>query len=644
MPQIRRSLQKVKETDECDVKDMLYLTGLSTQALQRRTYAGLMKQTSVTDSFKDAAGVTVRKKRTVWVANRQAHARVSNVPLYAKTLKAQETLSDEAWDKYFLTVSLLSLPIGLGAELLAIESVVYAAAVLDATDLLLNIVQESTKQYSEAVELDFARGASIVIGTQRLRQAELDDSSGVLSYFKTLASVAQAANAAASLSSAARVQRSITRANRAMKSIGKGEIPAVDAYARLDPALQTDISVAVASAVGRQKVLGRTLLNAEEIEILNFHRTLVEDGLRKMVARVTERPPWATGLGQTAWRRLDDMIARPDIQRLVRNHTAAMEELILADDALQFLRLPQTDLASLQRSVARYRQRAPTRGPGFVSQAAPANGNPEGLFFTTKTSEYDGYLLARTQVYAGQSPSGTRYGEFIRGRMPDPQFDTGKDMLVFELAMANRMALPDELLATPGRLVPGSPQLDLSALRAQGQWDRRAGPRWVYDTKVPLRAEAPGVPFVMFGNLRTFNALGFRYGDPSLGGIMLKQIASANTTGQLHWLRHTYPTQSVNDLFRYTHSYRYAENTAQQLGFRITEVKVTGAVPGEPGYVGAYGTLEDMVMNGRWFDPGGAKTAQQAEAAQRAFIEAYTVPGSPHVPQSFNVYLKLEPL
>lgn len=644
LERIKESLKKAAETDECNVKDMLYLTGLGTQPIQRRTYAGLMKLNSIRDTFTDAQGSVVTKVRSEWVADRQARARVSNVPLYAKTLKEQETLSDDAWDKYFLTVSLLSLPIGIGAEALAIESIVYATAVLDAGDLLLNLVQESTKQYGEAVELDFARGASVVIGTSRLRQAEIDDSSGVMSYFKTLASVAQAANAAASLSSAARMQRSVTRANRAIKSINKGEAPALDAFDALKPGLKSDIYKAFVQAMRREQALGRKLLNADELKVLEFENALTSQGLGATAAELSIRPEWARGLSEPAWRRLDDMFSQPHVQKLVRANPAEMSRLLLDEDALQLLRLPQSDLTSFQRAVTRQKNRAPTRGPEFVRQAAPANGNPEGLFFQTRVADFDGYRVARTQVYAGQSATGTRYGEFIRGRTPDTTFDTGKDVLVFELAMANRMALPDELLASPGRFIPGSPQLDLSALRRQGRWDRRAGPRWVYDAKVPLRADGPGVPFVMFSNLRSVNELGFRYADPSLGGIMLKQVASANTTGQLHWLRYAYPGKSVDELFRYTLSFRYAENTAQQLGFRITDVKVSGAVPGEPGYAGAYATLEDMVMNGRWFDPGGARTAQEATAAQHAFLKAYSVPGQPHVPQSFNVYLKLEPL
>jgi hypothetical protein len=643
-PIVRESAKKAKETDDCDIKEMLYLTGLGTQMVQQRTYSALMSLKTITQTFNDANGTPVSKTRTQWVANPKARARIANVPLYARTLKEQEKLSDDAWDKYFLTVSLLSLPIGLGAEVLAIESVVFATALLDAGDLLMNLVQESSKQYAESVELDFARGASVVLGTSRLRQAELDDTSGLAAYFKTLASVAQAANAAASLSSAARLHRSVKRANRAIKSIDASGKPPLEAYQALKPALKTDIYQTFIEAMRKELALGRELLNPSELRALKFEEALFPNGIGVRASDLSVRPQWAAALDEQAFLRLDDMVSQPHVQKLVRANAPEMNRLLMDDDALALLRLPQNDVTSFQRAVARLKNRAPPRGPDFVNQAAPSNGNPEGLYYKTKVSEVDGYRRSTVQVYAGQNAAGTIYGEFIRGRMPDTVFGSGKDVLVFELAMANRMELPDTLLASPGRFIPGSPTLDMSVLRSQGQWVRRAGPRWVYDVQVPLRDGDPGVPFVMFNNLRSAKNLGFAYADPQLGGIMLKNVASANTTGQLQWLRYQYPGRSVDELFRYTHSFRYAENTAQQLGFRITDVKVVGAVPGEPGYVGAYKTLDNMVKDGRWFDPAGAKTAQEATAAQRAFIEQYTVPGNPHIVQSYNVYLKFEPL
>lgn len=643
LTQIRGSIRKLKDIDPCDVKEMLYLTGFGTEDVQRRTYAGLMKPRTYNDNFLNEAGTQVQSVRQIWVADRQARARVANVSLYAKTLKAQEKLSDDEWDNFAITVSVISIPIGaVGGGVLALESVVQAAAFIDISDFFINVIQEGSKQYSEHQELNFATGASAVIGDRRLRQAIRDDSPFLLSLWKTIASGMQAGAAVRSLGSAADLERAIIRANRSTKSIMASDGSKLEAFKALKPERQRDIYRAIIAAMDNELKLGRGLLETRELEMLEFERLIAnEDLVRAAFGPV--RPEWARRLGNEAWLRLDDMVTRPDLQRLIRESPTEMERFLLDDDAINFLRLPQTDLANLQRAVTRYKNRAPSRGPAFVEQAAESRGNPEGLFLKTIVNEGDEGPVAYTNVFAGQSAGGTRYGEFVRGRRPDMVFDTGKDLFVFDMALANRMDLPDELLATPGKFVPGSPQLDLTELRQAGAWRRRAGPRWVPDVEIPLRDGDPGVPFVMFNNLRSFNSLGFRYADPSLGGIMLKQVASANTCGQLAWLRHTYPSKSVDDLFRYTLSYRYAENTAQQLGFRISEVRVVGAVPGQPDYTGAYATLDQMA-NGRWFDPGGAKTLQEAEAAKRAFLELYTLPGNPSVPQSFNVYLKFEPL
>lgn len=644
LAQIKTSIEKVKETDPCDVKDMLYLTGLGTQAIQGRTYAGLMKRKTITETYENAGGAQVPVTRTQWVANRQARARVANVSLYAETLKAQENLSDEYWDAYLMTVSLLSLPFGIGAEFFAVESVVYATALMDMTDLVVNLAQESTKQYAESVELEFVRGASIVIGSDRLRRAIQDDTSGLMAYFKTLASAAQAANGALSLRSAARLERSVQRGHRVTKRLmGQRRSTRLKQFKALKPHAQGDVFSAITTAAAKRAKLGRNWLDANELRALDFERSLLREGLASSAVTIPGRPTWARGLSQEVWNSLDDMIARADVQRLVSENAAEMNTLLRQPEALDVLRLPQRDFASFKRAVSRLQNRAPTRGADFVNQARAANGNPEGLFFDTKMgTSVDGFQSVDTAIYAGQSPAGTKYGQFTRGRRPDPVFETGKDLFVFDVAQAYRSVQADALIATPGRFVPGNPQLDLSGLRPTRQLPFRGGPRWVYDVKIPLRDTDPGVPFVMFNNLRSYTSLGFEYADPQLGGIMLKNISSANTTGQLAWLRNAYPTKSIDDLFRYTLSYRYAQNTAQQLGFRITDVKVVGAVPGSPGFTGA-SPLEQMV-DGMWFDPGVARTFQDVQAAKKAFLETYAIPGNPPVPRGFSVYLKVEPL
>lgn len=646
---IRTSLKKAQDTDACDVRDMLYLTGFGWQDVERRTHAALMTLKNISANVTNAAGQQVTVQRAQWVADRQAHARVSNVALYAKTLKEQEKLSDESWDEFFLTVSLLTLPIGIGAEALAIESAIYATALMDVTDLAINVLQETSKQYREEVELDFARGASVVLGTGRLRQAELDDSSFLSSYIKIAASGAQVANAAFSFKSAARLQRATKRGDQAIKAIRASRKPPHEAFLALKPTKQLDIMRTIVHAKSKELELGRKLLSANELKALTFGRALNKQGMAATAAQRLTRPDWAKGLTENAWLRLEDMILRPDIRSLVAENAAAMNRYLLDEEAIELLRIPQDNLASFERALAREQNRARAKGPEggqrFLSQMGEAKGSPEDLFFDKmRVVEIDGQMIARLKAFAGQSQGGTKLGEWIRSRVPDTQFQTGKDMFVLELATTNRMNLPDELLATPGRFVPGSPTLDMTALRRRGKWGERAGPRWIRDVDIPLREGDPGVPLNMFGTLRTANGLGFTYADPRLGVIKLKQVASANTAGELHWLRHAYPTRSVNELFRYTHSYRYARNIAEQMGFRVSEVRVVGAVPGEAGYIGAAAPLEEQVMNGRWFDPGSARTAQEAEAAQRAFIERYSVPGHPMVPQSFDVYLKLEPL
>tara|TARA_R110001592_G_scaffold363371_1_gene685743 strand:+ start:375745 stop:379671 length:3927 start_codon:yes stop_codon:yes gene_type:complete len=621
---LKKSIKKAEQTDECNVRDMLFLTGFGWQNVQRRTHATLMKLKNVREIFNDATGKTVIRQRANWVADRQARARVANVALYAQMLKRQEDLSDDEWDNFLITVSLLSLPIGIGAEFLAIESAVAGVALLDASDLIVNLYQESEKQVGEHVELEFARGASAVIGSSRFDKAVAQDSSIVISYFKTILSASQVANSIASLSSAARLERSVRRANRVVNRMYANKASVGDILPRLSASEKVDIFRAIMRTRSRRAALGPKGLDANELRISAFDRAFASRAHPPGAVDAAVRPTWATRLSEQAFNRLDDMIMRADVIRLVEAHPAEMNRLLMDDDALGILRLPQEDFQSFERAVRREKNRAPMRGNEVVDQADEALGNPEGLTYSKVRFDREGdYLTAETRVYAGRETNGTKYGWFIRGRKPDPVFNTGKDLFVFDLAQTFRHA--------PRATKPG---------RETGMVGYGAAPRWVYDVKVPLRDDDPGLPFVMFSNFRTYRALGFSFADPQLGGIMLKNVVSVNSVGELNWLRHTYPNKSVDELFQYTHSYRYAKNTAEQLGFRVTEVRVRGAVPGEPGYV--YSAPLAQQVKSRFFDPGAAKNAGEVVEAQRRFVEKYEVPGHPDAPVSFDVYLKLE--
>jgi len=43
---------------------------------------------------------------------------------------------------------------------------------------------------------------------------------------------------------------------------------------------------------------------------------------------------------------------------------------------------------------------------------------------------------------------------------------------------------------------------------------------------------------------------------------------------QLHWLRKSYPDTPIDDLLKYTHSFRCAETALTQAGFRITGARL----------------------------------------------------------------------
>ncbi len=638
---IDASLRRTRETDMCDVKEMLYLTGFSWDHVRRRTHAGLMKRKTISTTFNNTNGVPVTRMRATWVADRQARAHVNNVELVAETLRRFEREAGKQFDHFMIVTALLSLPIGIGAEALAIEGAVLGVLALDASDLAITLIQESTKQYDEYAEVEFALGASAVIGNRRLELARANDSSAVASYFKVVLSAGQVANGIGDFTSAARLQRSVKRGNRAIRKATFREGSIQGGAATLKPRQMLDIKNAILVARQRGAKLGLDRLNADEMRALAMGRQIEAAADAAAAARAAaNRPDWAQRISAEAFIRLGDMVRRADVIGMVRANPAEMERLLMDNDALEVLRLPQENLAGFRRAVQRQKNRAPTRGRAFVEQASVQKGDPDDVIFgkiNRSPGELDNHRTVTLQVYDGLTtklPDGTvqpatMYGWFTRGRLPDTVFGTGKDLFSLEVAQTYRVR---------PRVAPNKGILDRPAGYRPGRAKYAPGPRWIRDVDIPLRDDAPGVPFVMFCNMRTFDALGFKYADPNLGGFMLKNIESANTAGQMHWLRHQYPTKSPEELFRYTHSYRYAENTAQQLGFRISEVKIDGDLYARTR------SLEHIVNEGRWFDPGNARDPFDVDVARSKFLETYGVPDKPNAPINFDVYLKVEPL
>ncbi len=615
---MKASIQRAESVTECDVHAMTYLTGFSMQGVQLRANDALMKLKEVTDTFPGVDNQPVTMMRRVWVPDRQARARVSNVALVAETLRAQEGLSNSEWNSYFLTVALLSFPLNFTS----IEVLLAAVLIIDVTDFGVNLYQEGTQQYGEEVELKFAKGAAALIGTRRYNRAAERDKPWFVSAFKILMSTAQVVGSSADFVTSGLAARSVERGQELAAALRTRTGEGNEAIRRLPQSQRQDLMSAVVHARRLEENIGRAAMETQELAALRFS-DLVESGeFAASASRAATKPWWAQSLDDAAFRRLDDMIGRDDIIRLVKDNTAEMGRLLTDDDAITILRLPQKDINSFKKAVQKYKDRAPTRGPEFVRQAHPSTGNPEGLHFgDIGLSARGGMQTADMRVYHGIDNDGPMVGYFTRGRVADDVFNTGKDFFVFDTAQTFRQM---QLAGKPPGPVTHAP-----------------GPRWINDVRVPLRDNAPGVPFVMFSNMRTYQALGFNFADPNLAGIMLKNVQSANTAGQLHWLRHAYPEKSVSELFRYTQSYRYAQNTAEQLGFKISNVEVRGVVPSDGGGIVITEQLKRLV-DGPWFEPGRARTAAEAAAARQDFIKTYRVADAPDIPISFDVYLKFQ--
>ena len=603
---VREGVAKAMSIKVCDVEEMIKLTGFSFETVEERLFDALMIK-------KDPA-----RGSTMWVPDRRARTYVRNLNSVARSLIRQQALSSTEWSKINLSLSVATLFAGFSSH----AAVLGTAFLIDASNLGITINNEWVAQTSGPRELAFARGATAIIGTARVNRATRQARSGILTGFAVGMAViptvfsGYAAYTAGVFNPVTKLGHRVIRGlSSQLKSTGYAalrRLPRAEAEAAL---------VATVRAQDLETAIGRAAMETQELEALDFGRLIQSGEIPSTATAAAANPPdWARGLSPGAFSRLDDMVVRADVIQMVRSNPGGMERLILDDDALSILRIPHQNFAAFEEAVRVFKARAPTRGREFVRQAHPLAGNPEGLTFSKPHLFREGeILMSSMSVYHGVTSGGQpiRSGYFQRGRMPDPVFGSGKDMFVFDTAQTFRTAIH-------------GPRLDVPQPYA-------AGPRWVLDVNVPLRSDAPGVPTVMYANLRSAQSLGFRFGDAKFGGITLRNVLSANTAAEFHWLRATYPEKSLHDLFRHTTSFRYAQNTANQLGFRLTDIHVE-TIRGPDGR--PFTDSFDNLVAGRWFDPGNVSTPEQLAAARAVFSEKYRIPGNTEIEVSFNVHMR----
>ncbi len=153
------ALADAREAGDCEVEDLIRLTGFSFGAISR-----LLKAELVTLAQTSSPGMP---PRLLWTPDASARFWVDQVAPLAAAVKEQQTRANVDTDITLAAVAVLTMPFML-AENATVTIVLFA---VDLMDLGVTTVHELSQYFASEAELRFALGASITIGDERYDDA-----------------------------------------------------------------------------------------------------------------------------------------------------------------------------------------------------------------------------------------------------------------------------------------------------------------------------------------------------------------------------------------------------------------------------------------------------------------------------------------
>ena len=153
------SIEMAGEAGDCEVKDLLKITGFGFEAVNSKLTPKLMKLKEVTT----ATG----SKRLYWVPDQRARDWVARVAELAAAVKEQELRSSTDTDLILAAAAVITMPLML-SESAVVVLVVFA---IDLLDLAVTSIKEISQYADSQWEQEFSEGASVTIGIERNKQA-----------------------------------------------------------------------------------------------------------------------------------------------------------------------------------------------------------------------------------------------------------------------------------------------------------------------------------------------------------------------------------------------------------------------------------------------------------------------------------------
>jgi hypothetical protein len=272
---VNQTLNKAQGLDSCDVIGLLKLTGYSFDPVVNRLLPKLMR-------LDDSDGTAQ------WVPDMPARGAVSGLSTLAEAVRAQQDYSDLDTQAIIMAASAVVMLPALvsGAPLAALLTAMGNVAVA-AVDAGVQIHQYVDHQ----AELQRAKGASLVLGTDRLTQAELS-ATPLWQTVMALANVGLASVDVLGAISQASKAGSIARGAELVSQIENGGVDALRAMSAAD---QRDVLAFIADAEMTRAAKGEAALSEVQQQGLAAGKALDAD------PRVSVELARLNGLNDPAW-------------------------------------------------------------------------------------------------------------------------------------------------------------------------------------------------------------------------------------------------------------------------------------------------------------------------------------------------------
>ena len=550
---IRDSIDRGKEVDDCDIYELIKLTGPNAKQVQRYLAPVLMVKNFVSQD-----------SRNQWMPDWDSRIHAASIDRVWTDLTENEAISSSQFAWWFNSISIATFPISpiLGSSL----RLKMALAVFDVTD-----VGQSLYNHVEAYgvpgidgalqkERRFALGAAAVFGTDRFdRTAEINrlESFAALSLTMSLSAMGTKdffgkQNWAAYFRTDA-AYRPIVRPTVSMARRAWSVVPQSN--------MKDAINAMAAKAVQLRQVQRNWLISSLESGEINFLNRVsrIETGELTVAEALDINAPLPAArrqpfdsLGTAIEKRSKIIRRRAQVRDFMARHPEKMEEYILDDDALRLLHLKHDSFEAFEAAVRNVKESKFESAMDLVPKIEETANFPlddvfvgQGVYFSRihAGNPGPGARSARMDIHSGRGEANYTHATIERAVVPDTQFGTG--------GMLYRL---------DSQHIAKSPSLN--------------GPASKEATLTLDGADLQDIPLGLAAELRVAKYLDIGRGDRSLSGFYVKNSNDRLFAAEYSYMQKFDVLATPEELIERTTWYRNMQILADTMGYKVSGVKL----------------------------------------------------------------------